>query len=63
MEGSQREALDKQFKEARDKLQGEMDQAIQEHEAVLMRQGIGIMNIARQEVFLRQNYSGFFTLW
>lgn len=63
MEGSQREALDKQFKEARDKLQGEMDQAIQEHEAVLMRQGIGIMNIARQEVFLRQNYSGFFALW
>ncbi|XP_058966959.1 paraspeckle component 1 isoform X3 [Pocillopora verrucosa] len=40
MEGSQREALDKQFKEARDKLQGEMDQAIQEHEAVLMRQEI-----------------------
>lgn len=62
MEGSQREALDKQFKEARDKLQGEMDQAIQEHEAVLMRQGISVMNIARQEVFLRQNHSGFFAL-
>ena len=36
---AQKEALDKQFKEAREKLESEMDQAIQEHEAVLMRQG------------------------
>ena len=39
MEASQKEALDKQFKEAREKLEAEMEQAIQEHEAVLMRQG------------------------
>jgi len=39
MEVAQKEALDKQFKEAREKLESEMDQAIQEHEAVLMRQG------------------------
>ena len=39
MEGSQKEALDKQFKEAREKLESEMDQAIQEHETMLMRQG------------------------
>lgn len=42
MEVTQREALDKQFKEAREKLESEMDQAIQEHEAVLMRQGFRI---------------------
>lgn len=42
MEVTQREALDKQFKEAREKLESEMDQAIQEHEAVLMRQGFQI---------------------
>ena len=40
MEASQKEALDKQFKEARDKLEAEMDQAIQEHESMLMRQGM-----------------------
>ena len=39
VETSQKEALDKQFKEARDKLDAEMNQAIQEHEAMLMRQG------------------------
>ena len=39
MEQSQKEALDKQFKEARDKLENEMNTAIQEHEAMLMRQG------------------------
>lgn len=39
MEEAQKEALDKQFKEAREKLESEMEQAIQEHEAVLMRQG------------------------
>ena len=43
MEAAQKEALDKQFKEAREKLQGEMEQAIQEHEAVLMRQGTDLM--------------------
>lgn len=40
MEQGQREALDKQFKEARDKLENEMNTAIQEHEAMLMRQEI-----------------------
>ena len=39
MEGTQKEALDQQFKEARDKLQAEMEQAIQDHESMLMRQG------------------------
>ena len=39
MEAVQKEALDKQFKEAREKLEAEMEQAIQEHEAILMRQG------------------------
>lgn len=39
MEVAQKEALDKQFTEAREKLEEEMEQAIQEHEAVLMRQG------------------------
>lgn len=40
MEVSQREALDQQFKEARDKLEAEMEQAIQDHESMLMRQGM-----------------------
>jgi hypothetical protein len=39
MEQTQREALDKQFKEARDKLENEMQQAIKDHETMLMRQG------------------------
>lgn len=39
MEHTQREALDKQFKEAREKLENEMQQAIKDHEAMLMRQG------------------------
>lgn len=39
MEVSQKEALDVQFKEAREKLEAEMDQAIQDHESLLMRQG------------------------
>ncbi|XP_031552704.1 paraspeckle component 1-like [Actinia tenebrosa] len=38
MEQSQRETLDKQFKEAREKLENEMQQAIKDHEAMLMRQ-------------------------
>ncbi|XP_074625195.1 paraspeckle component 1-like isoform X2 [Acropora palmata] len=38
VEVSQREALDNQFKEAREKLESEMKQAIQEHETMLMRQ-------------------------
>ncbi|XP_068755833.1 non-POU domain-containing octamer-binding protein-like isoform X2 [Montipora capricornis] len=38
VEVSQKEALDIQFKEARDKLESEMAQAIQEHETMLMRQ-------------------------
>lgn len=40
VEVSQREALDNQFKEAREKLESEMKQAIQEHETMLMRQGL-----------------------
>ena len=40
MEVTQREALDQQFKEARDKLEAEMEQAIQDHESMLMRQGM-----------------------
>lgn len=40
MEQTQREALDKQFKEAREKLENEMSTAIQEHEAMLMRKEI-----------------------
>lgn len=40
MEVSQKEALDVQFKEAREKLEAEMDQAIQDHESLLMRQGM-----------------------
>ena len=46
MEEAQKEALDKQFKEAREKLESEMDQAIQEHEAVLMRQGVCVVMFA-----------------
>ena len=40
MEVSQKETLDVQFKEAREKLEAEMDQAIQDHESLLMRQGM-----------------------
>ena len=39
MEQSQKDALDKQFKDAREKLENEMNIAIQEHESVLMRKG------------------------
>ena len=46
MEVAQKEALDKQFNEAREKLETEMDQAIQEHEAVLMRQGLCVIIFA-----------------
>ena len=52
MEAAQKEALDKQFKEAREKLQGEMEQAIQEHEAVLMRQGTGLMVKTTNNIFI-----------
>ncbi|EDO38842.1 predicted protein [Nematostella vectensis] len=40
LETQQREALDKQFKEQREALEAEMQTAIQEHEAMLMRQEI-----------------------
>lgn len=39
VEQSRRDALDLQFKEAREKLEDEMRLAIQDHEAMLVRQG------------------------
>ena len=45
VEHAQREALDLQFKEAREKLETEMNQAIQEHEAMMARQGTVSMTV------------------
>jgi len=50
MEKGQRESLDTQFTEARDKLTKEMEHAIQEHEASIVRQEI----LRRQEEVRRQ---------
>lgn len=44
MEKQQREQVEKNMKDAKDKLESEMEDAYHEHQANLLRQGKGLLN-------------------
>lgn len=62
MEKQQRDQVEKNMKDAKDKLESEMEDAYHEHQANLLRQGIGHRSLAEISLAFSHFLSQVFTI-